>query len=224
MREHGARSSRASSVRISASGANVRPNVLGGGGTRGRHGNHSKPWQFGYRTQPGAPAADKLACCFSLLLSFSGLPDAPPATPLSMRTWLSARVARFLWSHWAGNPGRVSLAPRLPTRHRLPTRFLLRRLRDLRLAHHPRSLRSRFRARPRQPCRDGVPRVAQREPAGSPRALNKSVPAAACPFPTLMLAAKRAVAVTAAGPGRCPSRGYGPCWPTAAPRPRRFFT
>jgi len=166
----------------------------------------------------------KLACCFSLLLSFSGLPDAPPATPLSMRTWLSARVARFLWSHWAGNPGRVSLAPRLPTRHRLPTRFPLRGLRDLRLAHHPRSLRSRFRARPRQPCRDGVPRVAQREPAGSPRALNKSVPAAACPFPTLMLAAKRAVAVTAAGPGRCPSRGYGPCWPTAAPRPRRFFT
>ncbi len=88
------------------------------------------------RTQPHPTVADKSACCFSLLLSFSGLPAALPATPLSMRTWLSARVARFLWSHWAGNPGRVCLAHRPPTRHRLRTRC----------------------PRPRQPSRDGSPR------------------------------------------------------------------
>jgi hypothetical protein len=165
------------------------------------------------RTQPRPTVADKPACCFSLLLGFSGLPAALPATPLSMRTWLSARVARFLWSRSDGNPGRVCLAHRPPTRHRLRARFPLRGLRDLHLPHHTRSLRSRPRPRPCQLSRDG-----------SPRALNKSVPAAACPFPTLMLVAKKAVAVTAAGPGRCPSRGYGPCWPTGAPRPRRFFT
>jgi hypothetical protein len=169
--------------------------------------------QFGYRTQPGAPAADKLACCFSLLLSFSGLPDAPPATPLSMKTWPSARVARFLWSHWDGNPGKVCLAHRPPTRHRLRARFPLRGLRDLHLPHHTRSLRSRPRPRPCQLSRDG----ARRDP-------NRSALAAVCLCPREMMAARKTVAVTAAGPGRCPSRGYGPCWPTGAPRPRRFFT